>query len=300
MAAPGVETPSGGWGAFLSIPETTARRHVQALVERGEVELEDKSRGRNPQWFSFYETDLELKAAGRLRCKVELGAMASARWNGSMRAVWIALGWHAREEGGWLSAWPSVARIGKVTGLGRRAVQSALSRVDEEGLLGRRTTRGASTYVLRTRSASVSREEAMQSALERRRRSGRGRRRALSGDESEADSQSAIPCTLTRHSVHPNPPNVAPVTRHSVHPELESRNMSIEHESRKCSRAAPASEIAGEFDQEFEGITGPKRPSGRTIDGKGKRSDPERNRRMAELAAQGLSAAQIRAKLCED
>ena len=204
MAAIGVETPSGGWGAFLGIPETTARRHVQSLVERGEVELEDKSRGRNPQWFSFDETDLELNAVGRLRCRVELGPMASARWNGSMRAVWIALGWHGREESGWLSAWPSVARIGAVTGLGKRAVQSGLSRIDDEGLLWRRNTRGASTYILRTRGASVSREEAMERALVRRRHVGRGRKRARSTDEP------AKPCALTRHSVHPSPPFRSP------------------------------------------------------------------------------------------
>ena len=95
-------------------------------------------------------------------------------------------------------------------------------------------------------------------------------------------------------------------TRQTVHPELESLNMSKEHESRKCSRASPASETArsqsgdSEFDQVFDSIFGPERPLGRTIEGEAKRIDPERNRRMAELAVQGKTADEIRAALDSD
>lgn len=71
-----------------------------------------------------------------------MGSLIGATMPSAQKAVLLALGWHADDEG---TCWPSIARLVTVTCLSERTVQGALKCLEAEGWITRKMATGRST-----------------------------------------------------------------------------------------------------------------------------------------------------------
>ena len=145
MEATHVETPGGGWGAWLGASERTARRCFTELVQEGRLDRHDD--GRRAIW-ELTESALAMRDDDRLSLRIELAPMCRPRWTCAMRAAWIALCSFARTDRGRLECFPGQAALAARAGMTRRNLQNAIYRIEAAGFVRMVRRRGTSKYVL--------------------------------------------------------------------------------------------------------------------------------------------------------
>ncbi len=144
MEATHVETPGGGWGAWLGASERTARRCFTELVQEGRLDRHDD--GRRAIW-ELTESALAMRDDDRLSLRIELAPMCRPRWTCAMRAAWIALCSFARTDRGRLECFPGQAALAARAGMTRRNLQNAIYRIEAAGFVRMVRRRGTSRYV---------------------------------------------------------------------------------------------------------------------------------------------------------
>ena len=142
-----LQTPVGGWPAWLGLPERTVYRSLDRLIDESLLYRGDTSSRRNT--WELDESILESRDREAEHRNIDIKTMTRPGWTPAMRSAWIALCYYARLPDK-PTCYPSQDNLARRAGMNRTNLNRAISRIRDDGCLTIKRRRGASIYHLLT------------------------------------------------------------------------------------------------------------------------------------------------------